>query len=281
MLHRSKSIALSALIGLGFTASWAYAKQETAQTANPSTQVEQSNEINEETIQRLSEAFGHLIGENLDNPGLSFHVDSVIQGIRNAVDGKPSPMSEAEYAEEMAKLQRAAFDEMANENLSHANTFMQENAGKDGVTEIEVGKLQYEVLNEGAGAKVLPNSAPTIHYVGTYSDGTVFGSSEDGGGPITLPLDQTIAGFNKGLIGMKEGEKRRLYIHPDLGYGTNGHLPPNSLLIFDIEVLSTNQPENGDVAETPELAVEAEEISVEESAAQTIADINESTEAIR
>ena len=44
--------------------------------------------------------------------------------------------------------------------------------------------------------------------------------------PITIPLDQTIPGFSKGIVGMKEGEKRRLFVHPDLGYGTTGQLPP-------------------------------------------------------
>ncbi len=57
---------------------------------------------------------------------------------------------------------------------------------------------------------------------------------------MTIPLDQTIQGFNLGIAGMKEGEKRRLFVHPELGYGTTGHLPPNSLLIFDIEVVKAD-----------------------------------------
>jgi len=82
-----------------------------------------------------------------------------------------------------------------------------------------------------------------INYTGKYIDGTVFGSSETAGGPITVPIDQTIPGFSKGIVGMKEGEKRRLFVHPDMGYGTTGQLPPNSMLIFDIEVVKATSPD--------------------------------------
>src|SRR5262249_32953701 len=96
---------------------------------------------------------------------------------------------------------------------------------------------------EGTGPAVESHSSPKIHYTGKYQDGTVFGTSEEMGGPITIPLDQTIPGFSKGITGMKEGEKRRLFVHPDLGYGTTGQLPPNELLIFDIEVVKANSDE--------------------------------------
>jgi len=104
----------------------------------------------------------------------------------------------------------------------------------------------------------------------------VFGSSEETGGPITIPLDQTIPGFSKGLVGMKEGEKRRLFVHPDLGYGTMGQLPPNELLIFDIEVVKADtadekdKKENSDKDQSSESSDEEdfffEEDDVEETA---------------
>ena len=55
-------------------------------------------------------------------------------------------------------------------------------------------------------------------------------------------LDESLPGLNKALLGMKEGEKRTVFIHPDLGFGTHGYLPPNSLLTFDIEVVQANAP---------------------------------------
>jgi peptidylprolyl isomerase len=194
-------------------------------------------------MKKLSEAFGNFIGRNLQSPGLSFDLDSIIKGIREGAAGQPSPLTEKEYEEMMTAVQEKAFKEMSAANLKAANDFMAKNKQEPGVVELIPGKLQYSILKQGNGATVEPHSSPKINYTGKYLDGTVFGTSEEMGGPITIPLDQTIPGFSKGIIGMKEGEKRRLYVHPDLGYGTTGQLPPNELLIFDIEVVKANSDE--------------------------------------
>jgi peptidylprolyl isomerase len=102
--------------------------------------------------------------------------------------------------------------------------------------------LQYQIVKEGTGPEVKEHNSPQIQYTGKYIDGTVFGSSQDTGGPITIPLDQTIPGFSKGLVGMKEGEVRKIFVHPDLGYGKTGHLPPNSLLVFEVELIKADNP---------------------------------------
>ncbi len=192
-------------------------------------------------VNKISEAFGHLIGKNLDNPGFRFDMESIIKGMRDAAVGKPSPMSEEEYEKSLTMIQEAIFNEMAQKNLQEANSFFTKNAEAVGVIEVETGKLQYKVQQAGTGAEVKSHGAPIIHYTGRYADGTVFGSSLDNGEPVTLSLDHTIPGFSKGLVGMKEGEKRTLYIHPDLGYGTAGHLPPNSLLVFEVEIMKVGE----------------------------------------
>lgn len=190
-------------------------------------------------MKKLSEAFGNFIGRNLQSPGLSFDLDSLIKGIREGAAGRPSPLSEKEYEEMMAAVQEKAFKEMSANNLKAANEFMTKNSKASGVVELIPGKLQYNILQQGTGAAVEPHSSPKIHYTGKYQDGTVFGTTEEMGGPITIPLDQTIPGFSKGIVGMKEGEKRRLFVHPELGYG--GTSPnPHELLIFDISVEQAN-----------------------------------------
>jgi peptidylprolyl isomerase len=185
---------------------------------------------------KLSETFGHLIGRNLEAPGFSFDMESVIRGMRKAAAGEPAPMTEEEYERAVTQLQEKTFNELSEKNMKEANAFLNANAMNTGVIQLENGKLQYKVLKEGAGAQVVSNGAPQLHYTGKYLNGTVFGSSI-GGEPITLPLDQTIPGFSQGLVGMREGEKRILYIHPELGYGTSGHLQPNSLLVFEVELM--------------------------------------------
>lgn len=202
------------------------------------------NENKSIDIKALSETIGNSIGRNLKLPEVSFDIESLIQGIRDGAAGKPAPLDEKQFQQMSAILQEKIYKEKSENNLKIANAFMEKNKSNADVKEIVPGKLQYKTVKEGSGAVVEAHSSPKIHYTGKYENGTVFGTSEEMGGPITIPLDQTIPGFSKGIVGMKEGEKRELYVHPDLGYGTAGQLPPNELLIFDIEVVKANSDEN-------------------------------------
>lgn len=206
---------------------------------NESKQSENSNL----DIDKISEALGNFIGRNLNSPGIHFDLESIIKGIRNGAAGKPSPLNDQEYEKAMGELQQKALSAVSEKNLREAEAFMKDNAQAKGVIEVIPGKLQYTILQEGKGPAVEEHGSPEIIYTGKYLDGTVFGSSDAAGGPITVPLDQTIPGFSKGIAGMKEGEKRRLFVHPEVGYGTSGQLLPNSLLIFDIEIVKAKAPE--------------------------------------
>lgn len=193
-----------------------------------------------EELKQLSKAFGHFIGRNLENPGFSFDLEMVISGIRDGAAGKPAPMTDQEYEQLLQVYQARAFLALSDENLRKATDFLAGNKLKASVVEIEPSMLQYEVIQPGSGDAVKENSTPLIHYTGKFIDGQTFGSTEQTGEPVALSLDQTIPGFKRGLVGMKEGEKRRLFVHPDLGYGTQGPLPPNSLLIFEIEIVKAD-----------------------------------------
>lgn len=201
-----------------------------------------AEEISQEDISKISEAFGHFIGRNLNTPGVKLDVAAVVKGIQEGAAGKPAPLSDKDYEDKMMQLQKVAFNRLAEQNLKAANDFLKDNAVKADIVVVEPGKLQYTILEKGNGTEVKANSNPMINYSGKYIDGTTFGSSSQDGGPISIPLDQTIPGFSKGIQGMKEGEKRRLFVHPELGYGTLGNLPPNSLLIFDVEVVKADSP---------------------------------------
>lgn len=234
------------LVTLVFGAACVWIGSTQADESNTSAKPAANEASETENIQLISEAFGNFIGRNLNSPGVQFDLESIIKGIREGAAGKPSPMSDQDYEKAMHKLQEKAYETLSKDNLNAANAFMKENASKESVVQLEPGKLQYKILKEGHGETVAPHSTPLIQYTGRYLDGTEFGSSKEAGGPIAIPLDQTIPGFSKGLLSMKEGEERRLFIHPDLGYGTLGNLPPNALLIFDIEVVKANSHENAD-----------------------------------
>lgn len=199
--------------------------------------------FSKDNIKKLSESLGHFIYKSLDNPFMSMEAESVVKGLQDAKAGKPSPMTEQEYEEMLQKMQEISFAEMGKKNLEQAEQFLKKNKEKKAIQNLEDGKLQIEVLAQGKGSEVVSDKDTVlIHYEGKYIDGKTFSSSHEMGEPISITLSQTIPGFKKGMVGMKIGEKRRLYVHPDLGYGTSGQLLPNALLIFDVEAVKIEPP---------------------------------------
>ena len=99
--------------------------------------------------------------------------------------------------------------------------------------------LQYEVLTEGTGKKPKTTDNVEVHYEGKLTDGTVFDSSVARGQPASFRLDQVIPGWTEGVQLMKEGGKTRFTIPANLAYGEMGAgtIPPNSVLIFEVELL--------------------------------------------
>ncbi len=201
-------------------------------------------------IFKISEAFGHLIGKNIETMGIQFDIAHVIKGLQDAAAGKDSPMTEAECVQAITSAQEIAFKAQSADNLKKADAFLAQNAKAAGVVVLEEGKLQYKIEKKGEGADIQEHFSPLIRYIGKHLNGSIFGASKE---DEIISLDETIPGFSKGLIGMKEGEKRTLFIHPDLAYGTSGYLPPNSLLTFEIEAIKANQqPAPESLSSTPE-----------------------------
>ena len=116
-------------------------------------------------------------------------------------------------------------------------------AKETGKVTTTVSGLQYEVLTEGTGPKPSATDNVTVHYKGTLTDGTVFDSSYDRGQPATFPLNRVIPGWTEGVQLMSVGSKYKLTIPPNLGYGAagaGGKIPPNSTLIFEVELIKIN-----------------------------------------
>ncbi len=105
----------------------------------------------------------------------------------------------------------------------------------------KVDTLQIIDIIPGTGAEVPAGATITAHYTGALcKNGIIFQSSHDFGQPVTFGLDQVIRGWTEGVPGMKVGGMRRLVIPSEMAYGSvraAANIPPNSDLVFDIELM--------------------------------------------
>ena len=131
-------------------------------------------------------------------------------------------------------------DDNSLNNLMESEDFLKNNLSNPGVFEIEAG-LQYEKLKTG-GSGISPSLEDVINadFHGTLLDGSVFWSSIENGEPLVVTLAQLIPGCQKAISLMEVGDSWKLFIHPDLAYGTAGRpgIPSNSLLIFEVSLHS-------------------------------------------
>lgn len=123
---------------------------------------------------------------------------------------------------------------------SEAAAYMDGNAKAEGVHALPSG-VQYKIVRSGpaTGLKPGPNDEVKVHYEGKLVDGTVFDSSYERGAPAAMPLPALIPAWKEALQLMRPGDEWLLYVPPALGYGEEGagEIPPNSVLIFRIELI--------------------------------------------
>ncbi|MDT8399986.1 MAG: FKBP-type peptidyl-prolyl cis-trans isomerase [Pseudomonadales bacterium] len=191
-------------------------------------------------------SIGVNIGMNLSSQGIAEDLDvqSLIAGMTDALNGANLQMTEDEILaaiQEFTVLQQAKAQSEQASIAQQGRDFLTQNAGKAGVKTTASG-LQYEVITASSDASALsPKATDTVnvHYHGTLIDGSVFDSSVDRGEPISFPLDGVIPGWTEGLQLMKVGDKFRFFVPSELAYGANGAgpIPPNSTLIFEVELL--------------------------------------------
>ncbi|HRH38340.1 MAG TPA: FKBP-type peptidyl-prolyl cis-trans isomerase, partial [Flavobacteriales bacterium] len=176
----------------------------------------------------------------------SANVDAVSEGLRDGMDSAslmdPSVAQQViqKYFQRMQEAQRAEEAKKFEGNRAAGEAFLAENGKKPGITTTSSG-LQYEVIKAGTGAKPTMDSKVRVHYTGYLIDGTKFQSSHDSGQPIDYPVTGFVPGWVEALQLMPVGSTWKVYIPSDLGYGAqggaNGMIPPNSALIFELELI--------------------------------------------
>lgn len=208
------------------------------------------------TLDTAEKKVTYIVGYNMakqaQSNGLEFQKDVMSAAIEDVLSEKEPRIAQEEqqkimmaFQEEQQAKREAERGKAAEENLAKAQEFLAENAKKEGVQVTESG-LQYEVLeavDAEDAAKPTAEDVVKVHYHGTLTDGTVFDSSIDRGEPVSFPVKGVIQGWVEALQLMKVGEKYKLYIPPELGYGeagTSGKIGPNDALIFEVELLEIN-----------------------------------------
>ena len=193
-----------------------------------------------------SYSLGYQFGQSLKAQGVDINLQVYNSGIQDGLGGKNPGMTSEEIRATMTSLQQRlmaaqqkGLKEQAAKNLSQSKTFLAENGKKEGIKTLPSG-LEYKVVTEGSGKMPKETDTVIVHYKGTLIDGTEFDSSYRRNQPAAFQVKGVIKGWTEALQLMKEGSKWQLFIPPDLGYGERGTgpVPPNSALIFEVELLS-------------------------------------------
>ena len=201
------------------------------------------------TKDKVSYTLGMNLGKQLKQSDVEIDLSLYAQGVKDALAGKPLLTEDQArdimkaFSEEMQtkKLEKQKTEGEANKKAGEA--FLAENKKKEGITTTASG-LQYKIETKGTGK--LPASTDTVscHYRGTLIDGTEFDSSYKRGEPAKFPVTGVIKGWIEALQMMPVGSKWKLFIPGDLAYGDKGRpsIPPNSTLLFDIELIGIEDP---------------------------------------
>ncbi|MDR0477647.1 MAG: FKBP-type peptidyl-prolyl cis-trans isomerase [Desulfobulbaceae bacterium] len=210
--------------------------------------------------EKLSYATGLDVGGYFKEMGEEIQLENLTRGITDAYTGKQPAMTKEEvgqvlqeFSEKMQAKQAAQLSALQEKNAAAGKAYLDGNRKKKGVVETKSG-LQYEVLLKGDGPKPGPDDVVKFNYTGSFINGKEFDSSAKRGAPPTMPVSQLIPGWTEALQLMPVGSKYRLVVPADLAYGESGLPPviePNSVLLFDVELLGIEPPKKADAPTTP------------------------------
>lgn len=189
---------------------------------------------------KVSYIMGVQFGQSFKRQGVEINIESLTWGLKDAMAGNKLALSEDEMKQVMTSFQQRIRAEQAAKNLAEGTAFLEANKAKEGVKVLPSG-LQYKVIRQGTGKTPKLGDTVKTHYRGTFIDGKEFDSSYRRNEPAEFPVTERLGmkGWAEALQLMKEGSKWELYLPANLAYGEQGRpgIPPNSTLIFEIELL--------------------------------------------
>jgi FKBP-type peptidyl-prolyl cis-trans isomerase FklB len=189
---------------------------------------------------------GTSIGRSFKSSGIDkINYDVLIKAIDQALKEEKFAIADDKAQMIVESYIQKLSSAKGEKNKKAGEEFLKNNKSKKGVVTTPSG-LQYEIVKQGTGVTPKDTDMVEVHYNGTLIDGKVFDSSVQRGQPVTFPVNGVIKGWTEALKMMPVGSKWKLYIPSELGYGeqrAGKDIEPNSVLIFDVELLSIKKPE--------------------------------------
>jgi FKBP-type peptidyl-prolyl cis-trans isomerase len=205
----------------------------------------------------IGRRIGQQIGGQLSHSGLEgdlVDISALLLGIQDALSGAESRVTQADFEAALGQVEATAQQRMqqkmqaaAERNLRDGPKFLEKYKALEGVQQTASGLL-YKVATRGNGPSPKPTDLVRTHYRGRLIDGTEFDSSYKRNEPAVFPVNQVIAGWTEALQMMKVGDRWQLVVPPELAYREQGSPPaigPHAVLIFEIELLAIEQPDEG------------------------------------
>lgn len=207
---------------------------------------------------QASYGLGLSLGRNLKAQSIDVDSELMARGLKDGLTGAKALLTDEQiqkaitaFQEQVNARKMAEAKAVGEKNKADGAAFLAANKAKPGVVTLPSG-LQYRVVRQGRGASPKATDVVSAHYSGTLLDGTEFDSSYKRGQPLSVPVNGVIAGWTEALQKMKVGDKWQLFIPSNLAYGETPQegspIPPNAVLIFDIELLGIGQPAPGGAA---------------------------------
>lgn len=202
---------------------------------------------------KLSYSIGADLGMNLKKNDIMLNPSALAQGLTDSMQGNKLLLTDDQMRDVLEKFQKdlmakrnAAFLKASQDNKAKGDAFLAKNKTQKGVIVLPSG-LQYKVITAGSGPKPGKDDTVTVDYTGNTIDGTVFDSTSKSGKPATFKVSQVIPGWTEILQLMPVGSTWEVYIPSNLAYGPRGMggpIGPNETLIFKINLIGINQPQN-------------------------------------
>lgn len=193
--------------------------------------------------EKASYALGMNIGKQLRQNSAEIDPEIYMKALKDAMSGGKLEMTDEQVRETLMAFQKEMQSKTLDKNKKEGEAFLAENKKKEGVVTTASG-LQYKIETKGTGKIPGSNDTVVCHYRGTLITGDEFDSSYKRSEPSSFGVTGVIKGWTEALLMMPVGSKWKLSIPSDMAYGERGRpgIPPNSTLLFDIELVSIKDP---------------------------------------